>query len=624
MDEYILIKNGLVLTLDRKGMTGYFNILIRNGKIYLIDFERRFNEKEFTAKYPDTKVIDARNKIVMPGFFNSRLISSYTLNKYFFKKCNYENINSWLTLKLIDKYLSNTANSEILNELLKISYMRSLRSGEIFICESSTVIMKEFFEKHFSDSEWIKQYFNLAVYDYTMLSELSGQEKFISLGFKADEDINNYSLASMKKTLSGKKLRLFIEASLSQKTLDSVKKVFGKPFINVLSEMELISPSTVISNPTYLSKSEAEILINKNATVQISVSDYINFQDKKTDFDEMIFSDLNIILGTGFTGSSIFSEMKILSSLVSKHNLNSESLLKMATLNPARVFGVSNLTGSIERNKSADMIILSMSDIRNAITVPEISSEIVSEFVIQNLSEKDISDVILKGEILIRDKKELTSEINFALKKSEEISKTIFLEGKYFEYKEKYLMRGRVDLMNPETEEETENKPEEIFVDMTVTGSEYVGEGEFIVLGPKEDEYKNLRNKDKTEVVKIKVSEINSLEDDLNFLDEDEDTQQIAEKGNKRKTVNVKKETIKTVNIHTGVISDTADKNENSKNENADNESEEIEVKETFDKEEKIETEEKSDIEKSSEVNENPVLVRSKLKFGFGDGDKKK
>lgn len=622
MDEYILIKNGLVLTLDRKGMTGYFNILIRNGKIFLIDYERKFNEKEFIAKYADTKVIDARNKIVMPGFFNSRLISSYSLNKYFFKKCNYENLNSWLSLKLIDKYLSNTANSKILNELLKISYMRSLHRGEIFICESSTAIMKEFFEKHFSDTEWIKQYFNLAVYDYTMLSELSGQEKFISLGFKADEDINNYSLASMKKTLSGNKLRLLIEASLSQKTFESVKKVFGKPFINVLSEMELISPSTVISNPTYLTKGETEILINKNAAVQISVSDYINFNDNKTDFDELIYSDLNIILGTGYTGSSIFSELKILSSLVTNSNLNSEALLKMVTLNPALVFGVSNLTGSIERNKSADMIILSVSDVRNALTIPEISSEIVSEFIIQNLSEKDISEVILKGEILIRDKKELSSEINFALKKSEEISKKIYQEGKYFEYKEKYLMRGRVDKMNPETEEETEEKPEEIFVDMTVTGNEYIGEGEFTVLGIKEDDYKNLRVKAKSEVVSVKISEINSLENDLNFLDEDEDSQEISEPGN-RKKISVKKESIKTVNIHTGAISEKSEEAENIKKEITDNFAEEIKMDLGVENEEKIETEEKTEMEKSNEINETPILVKSKLKFGFGDNDKK-
>ena len=106
MEDFIVIKNGLVLTLDRKGLAGYFNILVRNGKIYLIDYEKKFNEKEVKAKYPDAVIIDASDRIIMPGFFNSSLISSYALNKYFFRKCTYENINSWLSLKLIEKFLS--------------------------------------------------------------------------------------------------------------------------------------------------------------------------------------------------------------------------------------------------------------------------------------------------------------------------------------------------------------------------------------------------------------------------------------------------------------------------------------------------------------------------------------
>jgi len=399
MEDFILIKNGLVLTLDRKGTAGYFNILVRNGKIYHIDNENKFNEKEFISKYPDTLIIDAADRIIMPGFFNSKLISSYSLNKYFFKKCTYENINSWLSLKLTERFLTAKENSDLNHELFGISHARSLLNGELFISESSSTISKEFFDKYFKDSDKIKQYFNLTVYDYGLLSDITGEEKNISLGFRTDEDINNYSLASMKKVLSGNKLRLFIDASLSQKTFESVKKDFGKPFITVLSEMELLSQGTVISNPTHLNQIELDILSKKGATILLSPSDYLNFQDKKTDLDEIFLSGLNIITGTGYTGDNIFAELKILSSLISKNVISSEELLKTAIRNPSQLFGISNITGSIERNKSADMIILSLEDIRNVPAVPETESEILADFILRNLSAKDISDVILKGRV---------------------------------------------------------------------------------------------------------------------------------------------------------------------------------------------------------------------------------
>lgn len=518
MENFIVIKNGIVLTLDRKGSAGYFNIVVRNEKIYLIDYEKKFNEKEFIAKYPDAIIIDASDKIIMPGFFNSKLISSYSLSKYFFRKCSYENINSWLSLKLTDRFLLAKENSALQNELFRIAHARSLMNGEIFINECSSSITSEFFDKYFSDSDMMKQYFNLNVYDYGLLTGMINPERNISLGFKADEDINNYSLASMKKVLSGNKLRLFIEASLSQKTFESVNKDFGKPFISVLSEMELLSQGTVICNPTHLIHSELEILKKRRSTILVSPSDYLNLQDRKTDLDEIFLSGLNIITGTGYTGESIFSELKILSSLISKNIISSEDLLKTAVLNPSLLFGISNITGSIERNKSADMNILSLDDLRNVPAVPETESEILSDFIIRNLSAKDISDVIIKGRVLVRNNKLLTDDPSLLRKRSEEISSRIYSEGKYFEYKEKYLMRGRVDKL----ESEAQNKEfKEIFVDMNITDSEYTGEGEFTILRIKEEEYEQARGKADIDE-SSNIEEISSTEDDLDFLDEKE------------------------------------------------------------------------------------------------------
>lgn len=581
MEDFIVIKNGLVLTLDRKGLAGYFNILVRNGKIYLIDYEKKFNEKEFKAKYPDAVIIDASDRIIMPGFFNSNLISSYALNKYFFRKCTYENINSWLSLKLIEKFLSAKENSDLNHELFSISHARALMNGELFISESSSSISKDFFDRYFKDSDLIEQYFNLTVYDYGLLSDITGHEKNISLGFRTDEDINNYSLASMKKVLSGNRLRLFINASLSQKTFESVKKDFGKPFINVLSEMELLSQGTVISNPTHLNQIELDILAKKRSAILLSPSDYLNFQDRKTDLDEMFLSDVNIITGTGFTGDNIFAELKTLSSMISKNIISSEDLLKTAIQNPSHFFGISNITGSIERNKSADMIILSLDDLRNVPAVPDMESEVLADFVIRNLSVKDISDVILRGRVLVRDKKLLTEDPSLLRKKSEEISARIYSEGKFFEYKEKYLMRGRVDKLN---EDSKEKKSGEIFVDMTLSEVEYMGEGEFTVIGIKKEDYEQSRGNAGIEDPG-NIEEIISIEDGVDFLDQDE---------------------LQEVSLH------TFSKGEPDPANSGGHKTDEKSIQ-------KSSEEIKQDIEK--EVIAEPVIRNKKLKFGFGEED---
>lgn len=603
MDKFTVIKNGLVLTLDKKGQTGYFNIIIRNGKIFLIDYERKFNEKEFKLKNPESEIIDAKDKLIMPGFFNSKLVSSYSLNKVFFKKCSYQNISSWLSLKLVDRCLTQLENAGTLKDLLKLSYLRSLHNGEIFLNESSISIEKDFFDIHFTDFEWIRQYYNLTSYDYKISP---GQEGKISYGFISDENINNYSLSSIRKNLSGKKLKLFIEASLSEKSFDSIKKVFGRSFINVLSDMDLVSADTIISNPTHLNPVEIDILKQRRSSIIISPSDYVNLSYKKIDFDELILSGINMIIGTGYTGNDILSELKIFSTLISRNILSYESILQLAVYNPSLVFGVSNLTGSLERNRSADMIFFDLKDLRNTVTLPETDRESISEFIIQNLTSKDICDVMIRGEMLIRDGKEQINFIESAQTKSYEISQKLYSAGKYFEFKEKYLMRGRVDKLNEDiTGEEEEEKREEIFVDMTETG-EYVGEGEFTIIGAKEDEFEKPRERDipKTEK-QFNLKEIKSLEKDMNLFEGLEDTEEVIKPVKAKKkivpdkiiTEDTDEQKIVIKDVKPLLFDDTA-----------------IETGSEILKEANVEKKEEPEIKKEPELQ-----APKKLKFGFRD-----
>lgn len=603
MEEFTVIKNGLVLTLDRKSQSGYYNIIIRNGKIFLIDYENKFNEREFKIKNPQAEIIDAKNKLIMPGFFNSKLISTYSLNKLFLKKCTYENIGTWLSLNLIDKYLSAKENLEIQKDLFKISYARSILNGELFVNESSTSVKKEFFETCFEDTDWIEQYFNLTIYDYSILDDFKGLENFISVGFKTDDEINNYSLSSLKKSLAGNKLKLFLDSSLSQKNFDSIKKDFRKPFINVLADMDLISDNTVIINPLKINSSEIEILKKKKSVILISPSDYLNLSDMKTDFDELIFSGLNVIIGTGYTGNNILSELKLLPLLSSSRTISFEYIFRMAVLNPSVVFGISNVTGSVERNKSADLIFFDISDLRNTLMLPDTDSENVCEFIIKNLNTKDISDVILKGKFLIKGGEKLFQFPETLQTKAKEISDRIYSAGKYFEFKEKYLMRGRVnriDLVSFEEESGTTLK-EEIFVDMTETG-EYVGEGEFTILRAKEEEFEKPRKREEENEPVINLKEIKSMEDDLNLFEGLEETQQIIKP---RKLIKKEKE----VNKNTEDIKQVSAEQKNESNDKIITGKDEIET-----------TEQNTGEIKKEETSKSSIQY-TKLKFGFKDDE---
>ncbi|MBS1517815.1 MAG: amidohydrolase family protein [Bacteroidetes bacterium] len=612
-DKYTVIKNGLVLTLDRNSSAGYFTIILKNGRIFFIDCENKFSEKEFVSKNPEAVIIDAKDKMIMPGFFNSALNSSYSLCSQLLNKCSYENLRTWLSLKLVEKFISDNSGKGILSELLKINYLRALKNGEIFLSECSSCISKDLYEKTFSGNLNIKQYHNLRLYDQNALTEnipIPESADSLSLGFIADEELNNYTLSSLRKSLTGAGVKFFVEASISQSTIESVKKIFGKPFISVLSDMELVNSSTVIYNPTHINQIELDILKKKKATVLISPSDYLNLAGRKIDIDELLFSGLNIIIGTGYTGKSILSELKILSNIIPKSSLSYESVLRMAVQNASILFGLSNLTGSVERNKSADLIFFSLKDLRNTPIVPELTGESISEFLIRNLSVKDISDVMIKGEHLINENRLSGINEHELISKTSAISDLLYKAGKFSEYREKYLMRERVDRIslnsdtgNTELNETEPEKKEEIYVDMTETVT-YEGEGEFMIKGIKHEEFETERmNNSESENHNEDLKEIKDRDSGINLFDQTEEDQQI-----KHISVKSKKENISDNPGKTNIT----DIEEN-------REQEKFVKKMVFDDIQEIDS---SSLKKESgdfKDEPAPTFKKIKLKFGFGD-----
>lgn len=613
MDKYKVIKNGLVLTLDRKGNAGFFNIIIKNNKIFMIDYEKTFNEREFRSSYPLAEIIDAKYKLIMPGLFNSKSVSSYTLNKIFFKKCSYQNINSWQSLKLVEKYLSTPENSEIFSDLLKITYTNSLSNGEIFINECSPNLNKEFIETHYKIFSGLHQYFNITVYDQKSNPD---EDKKITAGFFTDENTNNYSLTSLKKLLSGTRSKLLIEASFSESTYESINNVFGKNLIPVLADMDLITSDTIISNPTHLNQYETEILTAKKATVLICPSDYLNLSYKTTDISGLIQSGVKVITGTGYTGTSILSELRKLMVMTAGSNITSDTIFNTAINNPANVFGISNITGTIEKNKFADMIMFDLRDPRNTLTLPEADPDFICEMILEKLSGKDISDVILKGEHLIDNGKLNFNYTAESKNDTSDITGKIYSAGKYYEYRERTLMIKRIDKLGLSKTEIPEDVKPVVYVDMIQTG-QYEGEGEFSIIGRKEEEVDKPREKSIIgKSSKVKVEEIDSLEKGLNFINDIADLPFIpAPKilGSKVSKAELNRESEKTRETETEINPEHKSITESEKK----NESESI-----------ININSKEEIQKDvSETTGHettsgpPVIKKTKLKFGFKDGE---
>jgi 5-methylthioadenosine/S-adenosylhomocysteine deaminase len=528
MEKPQLLKGGIVLTLDKSSRSGIFDITIKNGKISSIDYEGKTSTDQFLKENPGGKVIDAGGMIIMPGFFNSRLVSAYSLCKMFFRKCSYDNNGSSVSLNLIDRYLAEKVNSGRLSDILELVYKRSLMNGELFVNESSPSFKKFQINDVFNDLKRFDQYLSITAFDLKLIDEPGPLKSLVSAGFRADEDINSYAISSLKRSLQSTHGRLIIDASLSHSAYESVKQTFGKPYINVLAENGLLCSNTLLINPMNITDGEIGIIREKESTILFSPSDFANMSGNLSLAGKLFDSGINMILGTGLTGNDIISELRIMSALGFTRTLSYESLLRSAVTDPAASFGIGNITGSIEKTKSADMIILSLRDIRNSGGMPDLDSETICWHIVNLLTPKDITNVILKGsQIYNRYNAEMEQESLKAASRIAEMSSLLYSAGKLREYKERKLMNKRVeDLSLGQEHKEKENS---VFVDMTETG-EYVGEGEFKILGNKIEDYQYSRESIPEEALSD-LLEIKSFDEDLNLIGDDDETFELPKLG---------------------------------------------------------------------------------------------
>ena len=495
MSEFKVIKNGLCLTLDADSSCGYYNLILKGNKIFDIDYNNELNsDREIFKKFPDVEIVDAANKIIVPAFLNSHKNSSYSLSSVFLKENSYDNINSNIAIRLIDKHFSNTENLDDLISLFNMSYIKSFLNGEIFVNETSKYIGAEIIRSNTFAVLSFKPEIIFTVYDSYISDYCLGINKFHCVGLREEEDLNNYTLSSLKKALQRGNKRAIIEILQTANSADLLRGLFGKSFIRVLADNDLLNSSIIFSNPIFIANDEINMLVDKKVNLILCPSDAFKFTRKGGEFDRFVSKPVNISIGTGIQGKSVFTELKLLRLVLKGDSISSELFLRMITTNPALLFGLYNITSTIEKNKLGNFIMFDLSDVRNFLDITEIDSEKVCDFILDNLDEKDISDIVFKGNFVLKNYRNEKLDFVKINETNCRLVKKINEVGRYFEFKEKHKMRERVrelSLGGTTSPQETESRNPEPYI---YSERQFEGEGEFRIIGAKKIEYPEMEN----------------------------------------------------------------------------------------------------------------------------------
>ena len=425
----IIIENATILTLNKKSEiieNGW--IAIKNGVIIGLGAGNH--------NYVPKETIDAKAKIVMPGLINTHSHVAMTLLRGIDSNSK---LPEWLNS--INHYESELTENDV--------YWGALL-GEIEMIKSGTTTFNDmyFFEKSVAKS--VKNTGIRGIIDAPLFlkkeNEMEIDQKFIN-------DNNNFSTVKISlapnplinfsknelETISKKAIEnnLVIHIHIEEDSNEKNKFInkYGLTPLEFIFSTGLVKNKIIMAHGINFTDDELEFL-SKFPNIGISFNPKSNFKlsGSAAPILKMMDHELNIGIGTDGAASSnsldMFDQMNFIAFAVgkcdneqsyceNKNNIYPEKIVRMATTEGAKVLGMEKEIGSLEIGKEADVILVDFGQ------TGHIPSYNIYSSLVYNTDGGDVSDSIIDGKIIMRNRELLNIDEKKAIDRVNDISKKI-------------------------------------------------------------------------------------------------------------------------------------------------------------------------------------------------------
>ena len=402
-----VIKNGTVITMDEKQneLFSKLDIVIEDNII-----------KEVTKDYngPYDELIDATNKIVLPG-----LINAHThLGMSIFRATNDNlDLNTWLTKKIWP--IENNMNDNDMYYTTLLSCIEMIKTGTTtcndmyFCCEGELKALKE------SNIRCMFSRTLIGDTDEDGLNKINELEQ-LYLNHKNDELLTFSAaihglyttskpyLIKCKELADKYNLPIHIHFCENEGEVKTIEDAYQKSPVNALNELGFLDNKLILAHCTFINPDDQKLLLNKNVSFVHNPVSNLNLGCGFADITSYKKNHINVCLGTDGQGSgnnlNMFYHMSfvdfIQKGLYKDPTIaSSYETLKMATINGAKALGLENEVGSIEAGKKADIVILDLNNVEAYPTVDLITQ------VVHNVESINVDTTIINGKVLMKNHK---------------------------------------------------------------------------------------------------------------------------------------------------------------------------------------------------------------------------
>src|SRR5437899_1525728 len=431
----LIITGGTVITMDG-ARTIYDDgaVVVRGDKIVAVG-----PRAEVEAKYASSQTIDARGKLVLPGFINGHTHVPMTLFRGLHDDVT---LNDWL-YKYIFPAEAKNVNEEFVRWGTRLAAAEQIRSGVTTFADM--------------------YYFEDAVAEETKAAGMRGVLGETFIDFPAPDNKSNaemlaYTGKFLKKwqgdawihaaaaphsiyTCSQQTLQdaaalsrkygapILIHAAEMKKELDDSRLQNGTTPVQYMEKIRLLGPDVIAAHCIFVDEADRKLLAERGVGCVHNPSSNMMIASGVAPVPEMRAAGIAVGLGTdGPAGSNndleLMEEIDLAAKLakISKMDplaLNARSVVEMATIDGARALHMAKEVGSLEAGKKADVILISLNK-PNAVPMYEIYAQIA-----YSLKGNDVATVIIGGKIVMQSHLLLTVDERKVLEKAREYGRSV-------------------------------------------------------------------------------------------------------------------------------------------------------------------------------------------------------
>jgi 5-methylthioadenosine/S-adenosylhomocysteine deaminase len=224
--------------------------------------------------------------------------------------------------------------------------------------------------------------------------------------------------------------------------VENMRNEHGMPVIPYVKKQGLFEAKVLAAHCVHIDKGEMRTLMHVGAGVAHNPSSNLKLASGVAPIKQMLETGLNVGIGTDGPASNndldMFEEIRLAALLAKGFSndptaLPARMILSMATRIGARAIHIGHLTGSLEPGKRADLILVDLSPVHNSPRFERDPNGVYAQIIYASKAS-DVTDVMINGRFVMRNKQLLTLDekglIDGAQEYAKKIDKFLFIREK--------------------------------------------------------------------------------------------------------------------------------------------------------------------------------------------------